>query len=191
MKIEFPEVIQKKYFELITNIYYLTTRKAYKKYIDEFYHREQQMPLQQRYKSFNMVYRQFLKGTRNEVFSFFKVPQGGPLPPKVLLRVYVQTFSPSHEITIKYEKTKRAIDSLQTKMITELILEFYDDNNPYAIKDPVDRIIEFDQVLERNSKFMQPMFDPRKGANSRVMNTFANYPSEDMFAGENYDDDLN
>jgi hypothetical protein len=192
MKIEFPEIIKKKFFEMITNIYYLTTKRAYIKYMNEFYPREQQRPFKERSNTFNMVYRQFLKGVRNEVFSFFKVPHEGPLPPKILLRVYAHTFSPSHEIAIKYEKLKLSIDSVQTKMIDELFIEFYNDNGPFAIKEPIDRVIDFDQILERQSKFINPVFDSRKGANSRVLETFANYPrEEDLFAGKNYDDETN
>jgi hypothetical protein len=191
MKIDFGEALSKNYLKIITNIYYLNLRKTQKKFKEEFVDKGHDFrDANETANAFNDIYKSFLKETRSEVLSFFKVTTSDVLSPKVMLRIYPFYFSPYHPMRIKYEKINQEVNMLIKKIqIMGSIEELYNDSHSEAITKPVDKVIDFTHLLNQKVESAAPSDEKNdeedKTRKERILNKF-----DEVYKGKKSDEDL-
>jgi hypothetical protein len=188
MKIDFGDALSKNYLKIITNIYYLNLRKTQKKFKDEFVSKGLEFQdTNEAANAFNNIYKSFLKHTRNEVLTFYKVTPSEVLSPKVMLRIFPFYFSPFHPLRIKYEKINQEVNSLIKKIqIVGSIEELYDDAHPEAITKPIDQIIDFAHLLAQKVEIPVAVTnEENKTRKERILNKF-----DEVYQGKKSDEEL-
>ena len=164
--INFGFIIPEKYLNIISNIYYFNLKKSILLYYNKINSMENKNSLSFKEKNeiFNNIYINKLKETRNEVWSYFGIDKDNNLEIniKLALRIFPFYFDKKHLFRKKYQEINDDINELIKIILknNETIDVLINENNKYYIKDPVDMIINFKDIInEANSNLKDNNFN--------------------------------
>ena len=164
--INFGFIIPEKYLNIISNIFYFNLQKATLLYYNKINTMENKNNLSFKEKNeiFNNIYTSNLKNTRNYICSFFGIDKDNNLEinTKLALRIYPFYYEKNHNLRKKYQDINDNVNEL-----IKIILNYKDkidvlinENNKYYIKEPLDIIINFkDIIIEANSNLKDNNFN--------------------------------
>jgi hypothetical protein len=164
--INFGFIIPEKYLNIISNIYYFNLKKSILLYYNKINSMENKNSLSFKEKNeiFNNIYTSNLKDIRNNICSFFGINKDNNLEinTKLALRIYIFYYEKNHILRKKYQEINDDINELIKIILknNETIDVLINENNKYYIKDPVDMIINFKDIInEANSNLKDNNFN--------------------------------
>ena len=164
--INFGFIIPEKYLNIISNIYYFNLKKTILLYYNKINSMENKNNLSFKEKNeiFNNIYTSNLKDIRNNICSFFGINKDNNLEIniKLALRIYIFYYEKNHILRKKYQEINDDINELIKIILknNETIDVLINENNKYYIKDPVDMIINFKDIInEANSNLKDNNFN--------------------------------
>ena len=164
--INFGFIIPEKYLNIISNIFYFNLQKATLLYYNKINIMENKnnLTFKEKNEIFNNIYTSNLKITRNYICSFFGIDKDNNLEinAKLALRIYPFYYKKNHNLRKKYQDINDSVNEL-----IKIILNYKDkidvlinENNKYYIKEPLDIIINFkDIIIEANSNLKDNDFN--------------------------------
>ena len=130
-EINFGFIIPEKYLQIISNIFYFNIKKTYS--------------------IFNDIYNTIIKETRNEICYFFGIDKDNNLEinPKLALKIFPYYYDKNHSLRKKYQEINKSVNMIINKIIKikYKIDVLTNENNRFYIKEPIDKIINFDDIL--------------------------------------------
>ena len=179
--INFGFIIPDKYLQIISNIYYFNLKQSYLVYYNKINNlkNNEEISFNLGYKEkneiFSNIYNTNLKETRKKISEFFGIDKDNNLEIniKLALRIFPFYYDKEHNLRKKYQEINDNVNKL-----INIILKSNDkldilikENNKFNIKDPVDKIIDFDNIInEINSGF-----------NNNIINKEDEIPYEDQW----------
>ena len=108
---------------------------------------------------FNNIYKSNLKSARNQISSFFGIDKDNNLEinVKLALRIFPYYYDKEHNLRKKYQEINDNVNKLINIILKndEKIDVLINENNKYYIKEPIDMIINYeDIIIEANSNFI-------------------------------------
>ena len=164
--INFGFIIPEKYLNIISNIFYFNLKKATLLYYNKINTMENKNNLSFKEKNeiFNNIYTSNLKNTRNYICSFFGIDKDNNLEinAKLALRIYPFYYEKNHNLRKKYQNINDNINELIKIILknNEKLDVLINENNKYYIKEPLDIIINFRDIInEANSNLKDNNFN--------------------------------
>ena len=151
-EINFGFIIPEKYLEIISNIFYFNLKKTIHKYYEKLNNMNENISFKEKNEIFNLIYSSNLKNTRNEITEFFGINKDNNLEinNKLALRIFPFYYSKENNLRKEYEKINANVNILINKILKskEKIDTFINENSEFFIKDPVDKIIDFEEIIK-------------------------------------------
>ena len=151
-EINFGFIIPEKYLEIISNIFYFNLKKTIHKYYEKLNNMNENISFKEKNEIFNLIYSSNLKNTRNEIAEFFGINKDNNLEinTKLALRIFPFYYSKENNLRKEYEKINANVNILINKILKskEKIDAFINENSEFFIKDPVDKIIDFEEIIK-------------------------------------------
>ena len=154
-EINFGFIIPEKYLQIISNIFYFNIKKTYITYynkiklIESKNHKKRN--LREKKELLDKIYNSYINDTRNEICYFFGVDKDNNLEIniKLALLIFPYYYNKNHEIRIKYQEIDLNVNTI-INIIVKIDYKLdvlTNEENKYYIKEPVDKIIDFDAIL--------------------------------------------
>ena len=157
-KINFGFIIPEKYLQIMSNIYYFNIKKSYIIYYNQINlskNNSIQLNIKERKEIFNNIYKSLLRETRNEICYFFGIDKDNNLEIdiKLALKIFIFYYDKNHDLRKKYCEINNNVNKIMNIIInTDYKIDVLtNDNNKYYIKDPVDKIIDLEHVINNTS----------------------------------------
>ena len=159
--INFGFIIPEKYLQIISNILYFNLQKSiliYYNKIDVTFH-QNNLGFKEKNEIFNNIYTSNLKNVRNNVNTYFGIDKDNNLEinVKLALRIFPYYYDKEHNLRKKYQEINDNVNKLINIILKndEKIDVLINENNKYYIKEPIDMIINYeDIIIEANSNFI-------------------------------------
>ena len=179
--INFGFIIPDKYLQIISNIYYFNLKQSYLVYYNKINNlkNNEEISFNLGYKEkneiFSNIYNTNLKETRKKISEFFGIDKDNNLEIniKLALRIFPFYYDKEHNLRKKYQEINDNVNKLINIILksNDNINILINENNKFYIKDPVDKIIDFDNIInEINSGF-----------NNNIINKEDEIPYEDQW----------
>ena len=150
-EINFGFIIPEKYLQIISNIFYFNLRKSYLVYYNKINSIKNITNTKAKKEMFSNIYNININQTRKEIAYFFGIGNDNNLEIniKLALKIFPFYYDINHFIRKKYEEIKNNVNKIINKIINigYKIDVLINENNMLYIKEPVDRIINFDVIL--------------------------------------------
>ena len=153
-KINFGFIIPEKYLQIMSNIYYFNIKKTYMIYYNKIIlskNNEIKLDIKERKYIFNNIYKSLLRETRNEICYFFGIDKDNNLEIdiKLALKIFIFNYDKNHDLRKKYIEINNNVNKIVNIIINTnyKIDVLTNDNNKYYIKDPVDKILNLELVI--------------------------------------------
>jgi hypothetical protein len=160
--INFGFIIPEKYLNIISNIYYFNLKKSILLYYNKINLMKNQNNLSFKEKNeiFNNIYSSTLKNIRNYISSFFGIDKDNNLEinVKLALRIFPFYYDKNHSLRKKYKEINDNVNKLINIILKndEKVDVLINENNKYFIKEPLDMIINFEDIInEANSNLKE------------------------------------
>ena len=157
-KINFGFIIPEKYLQIMSNIYYFNIKKSYIIYYNKINLSKinsVKLDIKEKKEIFNNIYKSLLRETRNEICYFFGIDKDNTLEIdiKLALKIFIFYYDKNHDIRRKYIEINNNVNKIMNIIInTDYKIDVLtNDNNKYYIKDPVDKIIDLEHVINNTS----------------------------------------
>ena len=164
--INFGFIIPEKYLNIISNIFYFNLKKATFLYYNKIntIENKNNLSFKEKNEIFNNIYTSNLKNTRNYICSFFGIDKDNNLEinAKLALRIYPFYYEKNHNLRKKYQNINDNINELIKIILknNEKLDVLINENNKYYIKEPLDIIINFRDIInEANSNLKDNNFN--------------------------------
>ena len=154
-EINFGFIIPEKYLQIISNIFYLNIKKTYPIYYNKINmiitNKSNELNIKEKKEIFNDIYNINIKDTRNEICYFFGIDKDNNLEinPKLALKIFPYYYDKNHSLRKKYQEINKCVNMIINKIIKiEYKIDVLtNENNRFYIKEPIDKIINFDDIL--------------------------------------------
>ena len=179
--INFGFIIPDKYLQIISNIYYFNLKQSYLVYYNKINNlkNNEEISFNLGYKEkneiFSNIYNTNLKETRKKITEFFGIDKDNNLEIniKLALRIFPFYYDKEHNLRKIYQEINDNVNKLINIILksNDKLDILINENNKFNIKDPVDKIIDFDNIInEINSGF-----------NNNIINKEDEIPYEDQW----------
>ena len=179
--INFGFIIPDKYLQIISNIYYFNLKQSYLVYYNKINNlkNNEEISFNLGYKEkneiFSNIYNTNLKETRKKISEFFGIDKDNNLEIniKLALRIFPFYYDKEHNLRKKYQEINDNVNKLINIILksNDKLDILINENNKFYIKDPVDNIIDIDNIInEINSGF-----------NNNIINKEDEIPYEDQW----------
>ena len=153
--INFGFILPEKYLQIISNLFYFNLKKTYKIYYNKINSAKKLFNIKEKKEIFNDIYNSNIKETRTEICNFYGIDKDNNLEIdiKLALKIFPFYFDMNHPLRKKYKE----INSNVNKIINKIILNEYkidvltNENNRLYIKEPIDKIINFNDIIDNIS----------------------------------------
>ena len=156
--INFGFIIPNKYLQIISNILYFNLRQSYLIFINKINsmkNNDDSVTFNFGYKEkneiFNNIYNKNLKEVRNKICTFFGIDKDNNLEinVKLALRIYRFYYNKEHNLRKKYQEINDNVNKLINIILktSDKIDDLINENNNYFIKENIDNIINFDNII--------------------------------------------
>jgi len=160
-EINFGFIIPEKYLQIISNIFYLNIKKTYSIYYNKINmiitNKSNELNIKEKKEIFNDIYNTNIKETRNEICYFFGIDKDNNLEinPKLALKIFPYYYDINHSLRKKYQEINNSVNMIINKIIKikYKIDVLTNENNRFYIKEPIDKIINFDDILNNIGYF--------------------------------------
>ena len=163
--INFGFIIPEKYLQIISNIYYFNLKKSIIIYYNKInlLSNENNLSFKEKNEIYNNIYSSNLKSTRNYICTFFGIDKDNNLEinVKLALRIFPYYYDKNHNLRKKYKEINDSVNKMINIILKsdEKIDVLINVNNKYYIKDPYDKIINFEEIIiEANSNIKNDNF---------------------------------
>ena len=154
-EINFGFIIPEKYLQIISNIFYFNIKKTYSIYYNKINmiitNKSNELNIKEKKEIFNDIYNTNIKETRNEICYFFGIDKDNNLEinPKLALKIFPYYYDINHSLRKKYQEINKSVNMIINKIIKiEYKIDVLtNENNRFYIKEPIDKIINFDDIL--------------------------------------------
>ena len=151
--INFGFIIPEKYLQIISNILYFNLQKSiliYYNKIDVTFH-QNNLGFKEKNEIFNNIYTSNLKNVRNNVNTYFGIDKDNNLEinAKLALRIFPFYYDKSHNLRKKFKEINDNVNKLINIILKndEKIDVLINENNSFYIKEPCDKIINFEDII--------------------------------------------
>ena len=159
--INFGFIIPEKYLQIISNIFYFNLKSSILLYYNKInlMNNQNSLSFKEKNEIFNNIYKSNLKSARNQISSFFGIDKDNNLEinVKLALRIFPYYYDKEHNLRKKYQEINDNVNKLINIILKndEKIDVLINENNKYYIKEPIDMIINYeDIIIEANSNFI-------------------------------------
>ena len=159
--INFGFIIPEKYLQIISNIFYFNLKSSILLYYNKInlMNNQNSLSFKEKNEIFNNIYKSNLKNSRNHISSFFGIDKDNNLEIniKLALRIFPFYYDKEHDLRKKYQEINDNVNKLINIILKndEKIDVLINENNKYYIKEPIDMIINYeDIIIEANSNFI-------------------------------------
>ena len=164
--INFGFIIPEKYLQIISNIFYFNLQKSILIYYNkiDLMNNHNNLSYKEKNEIFNNIYNSYLKNSRDYICSFFGIDKDNNLEinKKLALRIYPFYYDKNHNLRKKYQEINDNVNKLINMILknNEKIDVLINENNKYYIKEPIDIIINFGDIInEANSNLKDDIFN--------------------------------
>ena len=160
-EINFGFIIPEKYLQIISNIFYFNIKKTYSIYYNKINiitkNNNNALNIKEKKEIFNDIYNTNIKETRNEICYFFGIDKDNNLEinPKLALKIFPYYYNKNHSLRKKYQEINNNVNMIINKIIKiEYKIDVLtNENNRFYVKEPIDKIINFDDILNNIGYF--------------------------------------
>ena len=160
-EINFGFIIPEKYLQIISNIFYFNIKKTYSIYYNKINiiikNKNNALNIKEKKEIFNDLYNTNIKETRNEICYFFGIDKDNNLEvnPKLALKIFPYYYNKNHSLRKKYQEINNNVNMIINKIIKiEYKIDVLtNENNRFYVKEPIDKIINFDDILNNIGYF--------------------------------------
>ena len=160
-EINFGFIIPEKYLQIISNIFYFNIKKTYSIYYNKINiiikNNNNALNLKEKKEIFNDLYNINIEETRNEICYFFGIDKDNNLElnPKLALKIFPYYYNKNHSLRKKYQEINNNVNMIINKIINiEYKIDVLtNENNRFYVKEPIDKIINFDDILNNIGYF--------------------------------------
>ena len=160
-EINFGFIIPEKYLQIISNIFYFNIKKTYSIYYNKINiiikNNNNALNLKEKKEIFNDIYNTNIEETRNEICYFFGIDKDNNLEvnPKLALKIFPYYYNKNHSLRKKYQEINNNVNIIINKIIKiEYKIDVLtNENNRFYVKEPIDKIINFDDILNNIGYF--------------------------------------
>ena len=160
-EINFGFIIPEKYLQIISNIFYFNIKKTYSIYYNKINiiikNNNNALNLKEKKEIFNDIYNTNIEETRNEICYFFGIDKDNNLEvnPKLALKIFPYYYDINHSLRKKYQEINNNVNIIINKIIKiEYKIDVLtNENNRFYVKEPIDKIINFDDILNNIGYF--------------------------------------
>ena len=160
-EINFGFIIPEKYLQIISNIFYFNIKKTYSIYNNKINiiikNNNNALNLKEKKEIFNDNYNTNIEETRNEICYFFGIDKDNNLEvnPKLALKIFPYYYNKNHSLRKKYQEINNNVNMIINKIIKiEYKIDVLtNENNRFYVKEPIDKIINFDDILNNIGYF--------------------------------------
>ena len=160
-EINFGFIIPEKYLQIISNIFYFNIKKTYSIYYNKINiiikNNNNALNLKEKKEIFNDIYNTNIEETRNEICYFFGTDKDNNLEvnPKLALKIFPYYYNKNHSLRKKYQEINNNVNIIINKIIKiEYKIDVLtNENNRFYVKEPIDKIINFDDILNNIGYF--------------------------------------
>ena len=160
-EINFGFIIPEKYLQIISNIFYFNIKKTYSMYYNKIKiiikNKNNALNIKQKKEIFNDIYNTNIEETRNEICYFFGIDKDNNLEvnPKLALKIFPYYYNKNHSLRKKYQEINNNVNIIINKIIKiEYKIDVLtNENNRFYVKEPIDKIINFDDILNNIGYF--------------------------------------
>ena len=157
--INFGFIIPDKYLQIISNIYYFNLIKSYVIYsnkLNSIYNKANEniaysLGFKEKNEIFNNIYNTNLKETRKKICEFFGIDKDNNLEIniKLALRIFPFYYDKEHNFRRQYQEIIDNVNKLINIILksNDKIDILIDESNKFYIKGPVDKIINFENII--------------------------------------------
>ena len=163
--INFGFIIPEKYLQIISNIYYFNLKRSILIYYNKInlLSNENNLSFKEKNEIYNSIYSSNLKSTRNYICTFFGIDKDNNLEIniKLALRIFPYYYDKNHNLRKKYKEINDSVNKMINIILKsdEKIDVLINVNNKYYIKEPCDKIINFEEIIiEANSNIKDDNF---------------------------------
>ena len=160
-EINFGFIIPEKYLQIISNIFYFNIKKTYSMYYNKIKiiikNNNNALNIKEKKEIFNDIYNTNIEETRNEICYFFGIDKDNNLEvnPKLALKIFPYYYNKNHSLRKKYQEINNNVNMIINKIIKmEYKIDVLtNENNRFYVKEPIDKIINFDDILNNIGYF--------------------------------------
>ena len=160
-EINFGFIIPEKYLQIISNIFYFNIKKTYSMYYNKIKiiikNNNNALNIKEKKEIFNDIYNTNIEETRNEICYFFGIDKDNNLEvnPKLALKIFPYYYNKNHSLRKKYQEINNNVNIIINKIIKiEYKIDVLtNENNRFYVKEPIDKIINFDDILNNIGYF--------------------------------------
>ena len=160
-EINFGFIIPEKYLQIISNIFYFNIKKTYSIYYNKINiiikNDNTALNIKEKKEIFNDIYNTNIEETRNEICYFFGIDKDNNLEvnPKLALKIFPYYYNKNHSLRKKYQEINNNVNMIINKIIKiEYKIDVLtNENNRFYVKEPIDKIINFDDILNNIGYF--------------------------------------
>ena len=163
--INFGFIIPEKYLQIISNILYFNIQKSILLYYNKLdvTFNQNNLGFKEKNEIFNNIYTSNLKNVRNFINTYFGIDKDNNLEinAKLALRIYPFYYDKNHNLRKKFKEINDNVNNLINIILKndEKIDVLINDNNKFYIKEPIDKIINFEDIIkEANSNLKENNF---------------------------------
>ena len=154
-------IIPEKYLQIISNIFYFNIKKTYSMYYNKIKiiikNNNNALNIKEKKEIFNDIYNTNIEETRNEICYFFGIDKDNNLEvnPKLALKIFPYYYNKNHSLRKKYQEINNNVNIIINKIIKiEYKIDVLtNENNRFYVKEPIDKIINFDDILNNIGYF--------------------------------------
>ena len=154
-------IIPEKYLQIISNIFYFNIKKTYSIYYNKINiiikNKNNALNIKEKKEIFNDIYNTNIEETRNEICYFFGIDKDNNLEvnPKLALKIFPYYYNKNHSLRKKYQEINNNVNMIINKIIKiEYKIDVLtNENNRFYVKEPIDKIINFDDILNNIGYF--------------------------------------
>ena len=154
-------IIPEKYLQIISNIFYFNIKKTYSMYYNKIKiiikNKNNALNIKEKKEIFNDIYNTNIEETRNEICYFFGIDKDNNLEvnPKLALKIFPYYYNKNHSLRKKYQEINNNVNIIINKIIKiEYKIDVLtNENNRFYVKEPIDKIINFDDILNNIGYF--------------------------------------
>ena len=156
--INFGFIIPNKYLQIISNILYFNLKQSYLIFINKINSMKNSedfnsfnLGYKEKNEIFNNIYSKNLKEVRKKICTFFGIDKDNNLEinVKLALRIYFYYYNKEHNLRKKYQEINDNVNKLINIILksNDNIDALIDENNNFYIKEPIDNIINFENII--------------------------------------------
>ena len=156
--INFGFIIPNKYLQIISNILYFNLKQSYLIFINKINSMKNSEDFnsfnfgyKEKNEIFNNIYSKNLKEVRKKICTFFGIDKDNNLEinVKLALRIYFYYYNKEHNLRKKYQEINDNVNKLINIILksNDNIDALIDENNNFYIKEPIDNIINFENII--------------------------------------------